>query len=166
MLNENGRWKNATDQLVTIIYVRNAVGTVSMSEERLLEIAVELSLTLIEDPAGRPLWERWYELGLGLPPPVIPQFEPEPVTPPLPFIPDTVSPAQMRLWLIANGHDFQIIEGIIATIPDPQLRLQATVRWEYAVEISRWSPILNMLGEALGMDDQQIDQAFIEASQL
>lgn len=81
-------------------------------------------------------------------------------------IPDTVSARQIRLWLINNGILLSQVENAINNIEDPFIRESTKVEWEYAPYVERSHPMLIPLGQALGLTEQQIDQAFFEASQI
>jgi hypothetical protein len=76
----------------------------------------------------------------------------------------TVSARQIRLWLIQNGIDLNTIDEIISLIPDPALRSYTKVEWEYAPYIERNHPMLVPLAIALGLTEEDINRAFIEAS--
>jgi hypothetical protein len=77
-----------------------------------------------------------------------------------------VSARQVRLWLIQNGISLQSVYDAINTIEDPSLRDSVAVEWEYAPYIERSHPMLIPLGQNLGLTEPQIDQAFIEASNI
>lgn len=85
---------------------------------------------------------------------------PEPVTP------QTVSARQIRLWLIQHGFQLSQIESSINAIEDTMIRETVKIEWEYAPYIERNHPWLVPLAQSLGLNENQIDQAFIEASQI
>jgi hypothetical protein len=58
------------------------------------------------------------------------------------------------------------IYTIISQITDPLIKAQIEVQWEYAPYVERNHPMINTLGASLGLDSDQIDQAFREASSL
>lgn len=76
------------------------------------------------------------------------------------IVPSTITPRQCRLVLFA--------QGLLPTVEDmiTQQGEQARITWEYAVEFNRNDPLLNSLGAALNLTEEQIDQMFIAASQL
>lgn len=81
-------------------------------------------------------------------------------------VPETVTATQMRLWLVNRGFTMAQIYEVIGQIPDPLLKAQTEVQWEYAPYVERNHPMINTLGAALGLDGGQIDDAFREASLL
>lgn len=83
---------------------------------------------------------------------------------PQPIIPQTVSARQIRLWLIQHNFQLSQIESAIDTIEDPLVRETVRIEWEYAPYIERSHPWLVPLAQSLGLTEEQIDQAFREAS--
>ena len=58
------------------------------------------------------------------------------------------------------------MENAINGIADEKLREKTLVEWEYAPYIERNHPLLNTLGQVLGLNNEQIDNAFLAASLL
>jgi hypothetical protein len=85
----------------------------------------------------------------------------EPIT-----IPTNVSARQIRLWLIENNIPLALVESAINEIQDSNLREKTLVEWEYAPYVERNHPLINTLGQALGLNSEQIDAAFVQAYQL
>jgi hypothetical protein len=86
---------------------------------------------------------------------------------PTPVIaPQTISARQIRLWLIDNNISLTSVENAINGIVDEKLREKTLVEWEFAPYVERGHPLLDTLGEALGLTSEQIDAAFMAASQL
>lgn len=81
-------------------------------------------------------------------------------------VPSTVTATQIRLWLVNHGFSMTQIYAIISQISDPLLKAQIEVQWEYAPYVERNHPMINTLGTSLGLDSDQIDRAFREASSL
>lgn len=81
-------------------------------------------------------------------------------------IPVSVSARQIRLWLIQHGFQLSQIDSAINSIEDPIVRETVKIEWEYAPYVERSHPWLVPLAQAIGLDSEQIDQAFIEASQI
>jgi hypothetical protein len=79
-------------------------------------------------------------------------------------VPTTISPRQIRIWLITHGISIAVVEQAIASIPDETQRQIVQVEWEYSPYVERTHPWLEALGSALGLDSAAIDQAFREAS--
>jgi hypothetical protein len=99
-----------------------------------------------EKPSDNAVWdgEKW----------VIPAIE----------IPQTISARQIRLWLIQNGFQLSQIDEAINSIEDILIRETVKIEWEYAPYVERTHPWLVPLAQSLSLNEQQIDQAFIEAS--
>ena len=83
-----------------------------------------------------------------------------------PAVPASVSARQIRLWLVAHGVSLAAVDAAIDAIPDALQRDSVRVEWEYAPYVERSHPMLVPLAAALGLSEQQVDQAFAEASQL
>ena len=64
------------------------------------------------------------------------------------------------------NRDHEILETVINSIEDAQLRERTLVEWEYAPYIERNHPLLEALALNLGLTNEQIDQGFIDGSQL
>lgn len=78
--------------------------------------------------------------------------------------PSRVSARQIRLWLVQHGFDLNQIEYLISNIEDPLVRETVKIEWEYAPYVEKNHPWLVPLAQSLGLNEQQIDQAFREAS--
>jgi hypothetical protein len=81
-------------------------------------------------------------------------------------VPASVSARQIRLWLVDHGVSLAAVEAAIDAIPDALQRDSVRVEWEYAPYVERSHPMLVPLAAALGLTEEQVDQAFVEASQL
>lgn len=95
---------------------------------------------------------------------VVRVWVPAPVAPVI--VPASISPRQIRLWLINNGISLSAVDATIASIENEVLRETTKIEWEFSPYVERNHPMINTLGESLGLTGEQIDQAFIEASQL
>jgi hypothetical protein len=90
--------------------------------------------------------------------------EPEPV-------PQSISPRQMRLWLLSQdaGDGKTMFTKAIEHINAPAdtiERQSQQITWDYATEIRRSDPLTSAIGALLGLSSAQIDQAFREAALL
>jgi hypothetical protein len=85
------------------------------------------------------------------------------VVPPEPP-PATVSARQIRLWLLGRGVSMAAVDAAIDAIPDAAQRDSVRVEWEYAPYVERSHPMLVPLAAALGLTEEQVDQAFVEAA--
>ena len=81
-------------------------------------------------------------------------------------VPESVSARQIRLWLINNGIQLSQVEDAINNIEDPITRETVKVEWEYAPYVERNHPMLVPLAQALGLTEQQINIAFIQANNI
>ena len=86
------------------------------------------------------------------------------IEPPEPPPPATVSARQMRLWLVRHGISLAAVDAAIDAIPDQLQRDSVRVDWGYAPYVERSHPMLVPLAAALGLTEQQVDQAFVEAA--
>ena len=83
------------------------------------------------------------------------------LTPP---VPESVSARQIRLWLVRHGISLAAVDAAIDAIPDQLQRDSVRVEWDYAPYVERTHPMLVPLAAALGLTEQQVDQAFVEAA--
>jgi hypothetical protein len=83
-----------------------------------------------------------------------------------PVVPESVSARQIRLWLVRHGISLSQVETAIDSIQDIMQRDSVRVEWEYAPYVERSHPMLVPLASALGLTEQQVDIAFIEASSI
>lgn len=82
------------------------------------------------------------------------------------IVPDKISPRQIRLWLVEHGVSLLNVDAAIASINDDLLREKTKIEWEFSPYVERNHPMINVLGAALGLSEDNINQAFIEASKL
>ena len=81
-------------------------------------------------------------------------------------MPRAVSARQIRLWLISNGVSLTAVDAAIDAVEDPQKRDRVRIDWEWAPYIEREHPLLLPIAAMLGLTEEQIDQAFIDAATL
>ena len=79
---------------------------------------------------------------------------------PAPTVPESVDAAQVRLVLLQQGLLDQV-ETMIAAQGKA-----AQIEWEFRVRYHRDNPLLLTLASQLKLTDEQLDQLFIQASQL
>lgn len=83
-----------------------------------------------------------------------------------PRVPDAITRAQMRrVLVIRHGVTSAQVESVIATIADPVQRELAVIGWE-SDTVHRSHDLVSMIGSALGLTPEQIDQDFIDAPTL
>ena len=85
---------------------------------------------------------------------------------PQPAIPSNISARQIRLWLIQHEIQLDQVDIAIQQIQDDMARQTVKIEWEYAPYVERHHPWLVPLAQSLGLSEEQIDQAFREASLL
>lgn len=89
-----------------------------------------------------------------------PVLESAPVLPPqVPFL---VTMRQARLALHAAGL-LSAVEAAIDALPEPP-KTTARIEWDYASEVHRASSFVALLGAALELDEQWLDELFFAAS--
>ena len=86
------------------------------------------------------------------------------LTPPKPRPPNKVTMRQARLALSAAGILPQV-DLAIEALEEPQ-RSVARIEWEYSQEVERNRELVQLLGPALGLSDEQLDDLFREAATL
>ena len=81
-------------------------------------------------------------------------------------VPESVSPRQLRIWLVRAGISIESVDAAIAAIPDATEREVAKIEWEFSPYYERNNMMLRAIAESLGLSEEQVDQAFREASQI
>lgn len=79
-------------------------------------------------------------------------------------VPTSVTMRQARLALHSAGLLSQV-EAAIEALPEPN-RTVARIEWDYASEVHRASKFVALLGAALDLDKQSLDDLFLKASEL
>jgi len=82
-----------------------------------------------------------------------------------PVVPDSVTAAQIRKWLVAHDISLDSVGAAIAALPD-DVRVNTQIEWEFDPVIHRSSSMLARMAASFGMDSAAIDQAFLEAASL
>jgi hypothetical protein len=75
-------------------------------------------------------------------------------------VPQSVTPRQARLALLAAGHLAAVNAAVAAAGP------QAQIDWDYALEIRRDNALIASMAASLGLTDAQIDDLFRAAAVL
>ena len=76
---------------------------------------------------------------------------------------NTVSRVQAKLALLAAGITDQMVQGAIDALDEPQ-KSAASLAWAEQPTFSRGSVFVAILGQAIGLNAQEIDQLFIDAA--
>lgn len=87
-----------------------------------------------------------------------------PPAPPAMEVPATISMRQARLCLHAHGL-LASVQPAIDALPEPD-RTAAQIEWDYSAAVERHRGFVVTIGQALGLDDAQLDALFIEAATL
>ena len=93
--------------------------------------------------------------------PILEKFEPVIQTL---SVPQRISATQIRLWLVKNSIPLSSIDQAINSIENELTRNELLIVWEYAPYVERNNPFIEDLGSLLGLNKEQIDQAFIESA--
>lgn len=80
-------------------------------------------------------------------------------------IPQVVSQRQLRTQLVLTGFNLSDIDTAIKSLPEPD-RSIALIAWDYAITFERESPLLVSLALMLGLTEYDLENIFINASQL
>ena len=79
-------------------------------------------------------------------------------------VPQEVTMRQARLALLENGL-LANVQPAINSLPEPD-KTKAQIEWEYSNALQRGNPFVAVLGAALGLSSQDLDDLFIQASAL
>jgi len=80
------------------------------------------------------------------------------------IVPSEVTMRQARLALLENGL-LANVQPAINSLPEPD-KTKAQIEWEYSNALQRSNPFVDVLGAALGLSSQDLDDLFIQASAL
>lgn len=105
---------------------------------------------VIVDAPGNPV-----DLGLSNVPPAQPE---------LPILVPTITPRQLRLWLLSRGLLAQV-PMLIDAMPEPDKSV-AQIEWEFATVFEHTHPFMQALGSAIGLSSDDIEAGFREAALL
>jgi len=81
-----------------------------------------------------------------------------------PTVPQEVSMRQARLALLGRGVLGQV-DAAIDSLPSPDSEA-ARIEWDYSSVVARNSPLVTMMGAALGLEAAALDELFITAARL
>ena len=81
-----------------------------------------------------------------------------------PTVPQEVSMRQARLALLGRGVLGQV-DAAIDSLPSPDSEA-AHIEWDYSSVVARNSPLVTMMGAALGLGAAALDELFITAARL
>lgn len=95
------------------------------------------------------------DMGLSKEPPDQPEL-PAPIP--------SITPRQLRLWLLSRGLLAQV-PTLIEAMPEPD-KTVAQIEWEFATVFDHRHPFMQALGAAVGLSAEDIEAGFREAAQL
>ena len=102
--------------------------------------------------------EQWTQLW------TVRDMTPEEIEAARPPVPQEVTMRQARLALLAIGKLGQVAPAIESLTGDD--RDKARIEWEFSSTVVRSRALVVLLGQALGLDDEALDQLFITAAGL
>ena len=79
-------------------------------------------------------------------------------------VPKEVTMRQARLALLENSL-LANVQPAINSLPEPD-KTKAQIEWEYSNALQRGNPFVAVLGAALGLSSQDLDDLFIQAAAL
>ncbi|MGV2982028.1 hypothetical protein ACERNI_17810 [Camelimonas sp. ID_303_24] len=77
--------------------------------------------------------------------------------------PPVLTRRQLRLGLLASGITTAQVEAVIAATPNEIARETAQIEWAGASTYERSHPLVDQIGDALGLTPEQIDEMWIAA---
>lgn len=80
------------------------------------------------------------------------------------LVPQAVTMRQARLALL-NANKLSDVQVVINSLPEPQ-KTKAQIEWDYSQEVQRSNGFVAVIGPALGLTEDQIDDLFILAATL
>ena len=87
-------------------------------------------------------------------------FNPPPLSPLQ--IPQEITMRQARLVLLENGL-LANVQTAIGSLPEPS-KTKAQIEWDYSNALQRDNSFVAVLGAALGLTDEDVDNLFIEGA--
>lgn len=86
------------------------------------------------------------------------------LNPPVQYKPLTA--VQIRIGLLTNGIKESDVDSVIAGMPEGPEKDAAKIKWEKSDEYHRDNPLIEQIGTALGLSEEQIDTMWKEAESL
>lgn len=81
------------------------------------------------------------------------------------LVPETITNGQGREALL-NAGLLNLVDPAIESIPDEDTRQRAQIAWRYRPTFERYSPFVALMAGPLGLNEEQLDQLFIDAAKL
>lgn len=116
--------------------------------------ALPISDALWEDWISKSSTHRWDGTKLVALPPEPPPPQPIP----------TITPRQLELWLLSRGVLAQV-NALIDALPEPDQTV-AKIEWKRSSVFEYKHPLVQLLGAAVGLTEQDIEAGFREAALL
>lgn len=141
---QSPQWANEAHTAINLLVTFDGIG----------EVPFTASASDVE-PTGVDLFQRAQALEFG---PVAAYVAPPPV------VPQIVTMRQARLALLGAGL-LEQVDAAINALTEPD-KTAARIEWDYSSEVHRSKPFVQMLGAALGLTSQDLDNLFTQAAQL
>ncbi len=77
-------------------------------------------------------------------------------------VPQSITPFQAKAAILNNG----LMPAVTTLMADPSTPAITSLAWEEASEFRRDSPTISAMAAALGLNDAQIDQMFIDGAKI
>lgn len=81
-------------------------------------------------------------------------------------IPSTITPVQLRIWLVRNGLEMNTIDVLLNSIQDQKKRNEAKIRWEFGLSITIEDQIFKLLSTFMFADRELKERIMIESSKI
>ncbi len=90
---------------------------------------------------------------------------PEPPAPAPEPVPFSITKGQLyrglaRDYQFSEDHVNAVVAGILSQMPDGPEKTDAQLNWKHAVEIYRINPLVDIVGQVLGLTPEQIDELY------
>lgn len=79
-------------------------------------------------------------------------------------VPKEITMRQARLALLDAGL-LNNVQAAISSLPEPD-KTKAQIEWDYSNALQRENPFVTVLGSALSLSSEDIDNLFIQAARL
>lgn len=86
------------------------------------------------------------------------------LNPPVQYKP--LSAVQIRMGLLTNGIKESDVDTVIAAMPEGEEKDAAKIKWEKSDEYHRDNPLIEQIGTALGLSEEQINTMWKAAEEL
>ena len=81
------------------------------------------------------------------------------------YVPEQVTPRQIKLALLRSGYNLSTIQSFILSLSEPQAS-EVLIWWNEATTFDRSNSVLNEVAPQMGFTQKDLDELFIFASAL